>query len=53
METGAGYSPWMNGPNERNHCGVDRCYEKVMRDNPTMDPEIALAWAVNAKMYSP
>ena len=49
VETGAGYAAWMNGLNERNHAVVDRCYGKVMKDNPSMDPVIALAWAVTAK----
>ena len=49
VETGAGYAAWMNGLNERNHAVVDRCYGKVMKDNPGMDPVIALAWAVTAK----
>ena len=26
MQTGAGYSAWMNGVNERNHAVVDRCF---------------------------
>ena len=49
VETGAGYAAWMNGLNERNHAVVDRCYGKVMKENPRMDPVIALAWAVTAK----
>ena len=49
METGAGYAAWQNGLNERNHALVDRCFEKIMLDNPRMDPKIALAWAVTAK----
>ena len=53
METGAGYSAWMNGLNERNHAIVDRCFEKIMLDSPGMDPDIALAWAVNAKNSFP
>ena len=53
VSTGAGYSAWMNGLNERNHGVIDRSFEKIMYDNPTMDPEIALAWAVNAKNCFP
>ena len=49
VDTGAGYSAWMNGLNERNHAVVDRCLAKIMYENPGMDPEIALAWAVTAK----
>ena len=53
VETGAGYSAWMNGINERNHAVVDRCLAKIMYENPEMDPEIALAWAVTAKNSYP
>ena len=49
VDTGAWYADWMNGLNERNHCVVDRCFAKVMKDNPCMDTTIALAWAVAAK----
>ena len=34
VETGAGYAAWMNGLNKRNHAVVDRCYGKVMKENP-------------------
>ena len=53
METGAGYSGWMYGINERNHAVIDQCFEKIMADHQAMDPEIALAWAVNAKNSFP
>ena len=53
METTAGYSAWQNGLNERNHAVVDRCFGKIMNDNPRMDPTIALAWAVTAKNSYP
>lgn len=53
MDTGAGYSAWQNGINERNHSVVDRCYEKIVTDNPRMEPRTALAWAVNAKNSFP
>ena len=53
VSTGAGYSAWMNGLNERNHGVIDRTFEKITYDNPTMDPEVALAWAVNAKNCFP
>ena len=49
LETGAGYAAWMNGLNERNHSVVDRCFAKIMKDDPKLDPTIALAWAVTAK----
>ena len=53
VDTGAGYSAWMNGLNERNHCVVDRCFAKIMNDYPRMDPTTALAWAVTAKNSFP
>ena len=43
----------MNGFNERNHGVIDCTYEKIKFDNPGMNPEIALAWAVNAKNCLP
>ena len=49
METTTGYSAWMNGLNEQNHSVIDRCFEKIIKDHPKMDPVVALAWAVNAK----
>ena len=53
VDTGAGYSAWMNGLNERNHCVVDRCFAKIVNDYPRMDPATALAWAVTAKNSFP
>ena len=53
VSTGAGYSAWMNGLNERNHGVIDKTYEKIMFEHPRMDPEVALAWAVNAKNSLP
>ena len=53
VQTGAGYSAWQNGLNERNHAVVDRCFGKIMNDNPKMDPTVALAWAVTAKNSYP
>ena len=53
VSTGAGYAAWMNGVNERNHGVIDRTYEKIMYDDEKMDPEVALAWAVNAKNCLP
>ena len=49
VEAGVGYAAWMNGMNERNHCVVDRFFRKILKDEPDMDPIIALAWAVMAK----
>lgn len=53
VSTGAGYSAWMNGLNERNHGVIDRTFEKIILDDPEMNPEVALAWAVNAKNCMP
>ena len=53
VSTGAGYSALMNGLNECNHGVIDCTYEKIKFDNPGMNPEIALAWAVNAKNCLP
>ena len=43
----------MNGVNERNHGVIDRTFEKIRYDYPSMNPEVALAWAVNAKNCLP
>ncbi len=45
----AGFSPWQNGTCERNHAVVDDCVQKMLADNPKLDLEIALVWAINAK----
>jgi transposase InsO family protein len=45
----AAYSPWQNGICERNHAVVDNCVEKILEDQPNLNLEIALLWAVNAK----
>jgi hypothetical protein len=34
VSTGAGYSAWMNGLNERNHGVIDRTFEKIILDDP-------------------
>ncbi len=45
----AGLSPWQNGLCERNHAVVDDCVRKILGDNPKLDLEVALVWALNAK----
>lgn len=45
----AAYSPWQNGICERNHAVVDNCVAKILEDQPDLNLEIALVWAVNAK----
>ena len=45
----AAYSPWSNGICERNHYVVDTCVQKMMEEDPHMEIDVALAWAVNAK----
>ena len=49
LGTGGGYAGWMNGENERNHQVIDFCLDKILHEDPTINPETALAWAVNAK----
>ena len=45
----AAESPWQNGICERNHAVVDRCLSKILEDDPKMNTNTALAWAINAK----
>ena len=45
----AAYSPWSNGICERNHHVVDLCVQKITEEEPDINIEVALAWAVNAK----
>lgn len=45
----AAYSPWQNGICERNHAVVDDCVTKILEDQPHLNLEIALIWAVHAK----
>ena len=45
----AAESPWQNGICERNHAVIDTCVEKSLEDDPTIELDVALAWAVNAK----
>jgi len=45
----AAYSPWQNGICERNHAVVDNCVEKILEDQPDLNLEVVLLWAVNAK----
>ena len=49
VSTGAAFSPWMNGINERQHNVIDRMLEKMMFENQGMNREVALRWACNAK----
>ena len=42
-------SPWHNGICERNHAVIDTCVEKILEDDSTIELDVALAWAVNAK----
>ena len=45
----AAYSPWQNGLCERNHAVVDDSVMKMLEENPKLNIETALIWAVNAK----
>ena len=42
-------SPWQNGICERNHAVVDDCVSKILEDNPELELDVALVWAINAK----
>ena len=42
----AGYSPWANSLNERNHATIDFMMEKMLEDSPKLDEAIALHYAV-------
>ena len=46
--TGA-QSPWSNGVCERNHYVIDVCVQKLREEDPNVNLNVALAWAVNAK----
>ncbi|CAG2236154.1 unnamed protein product [Mytilus edulis] len=43
------YSPWQNGICERNHAVVDDCVAKILEDQPKLNLELALVWALKAK----
>ena len=45
----AGRTPFQNGINERGHAVCDRMMEIIREDNPLLDEDLALFWAVNAK----
>ena len=49
LTTTAAYSPHQNGINERNHATVDMMLNKMIESDPSMKPETALLWALNAK----
>ena len=49
IEFSIGELIWQNGICERNHYIIDVCVEKMLEENPRMNLEVALAWAVNAK----
>ena len=45
----AAYRPNQNGCNESNHAVVDRMLQKMLMTDPSLKPEVALCWVVNAK----
>ena len=45
----AAYAPFSNGVCERNHAIIDDMVYKIKAEQPDLDLEIAVAWAVNAK----
>ena len=49
VETTAARSPWQNGLCEQNHAVTDRCFEKILNENPEISLDAALAYACNAK----
>ena len=49
VESGAGYMVFMNGLNKSNHSNIDRCFTKIMKEDPRIDPTIPLAWTVRAQ----
>ena len=44
----AGFSPWSNGKNERNHYSCDRTVVKLMEDDKNLNLEEAVSHAVHA-----
>ena len=46
--TGA-QSPWSNRIYEHNHYVIDACVQKLREEDPNVNLNVALAWAVNAK----
>ena len=49
LTTTASYSPHQNGLNERNHAIMDTMIRRMLESDPTMSPDNALFWALNAK----
>lgn len=45
----AGNAPWQNGVVERHHATADILYEKIVMDNPLIDPQEAINQAAFAK----
>lgn len=49
VTTTASYSPHQNGLNERNHAIVDMMIKRMLLSEPSLKPQMALLWALNAK----
>ena len=45
----AAYSPWQNGVCERNYAVVEDGVSQILEDNPELELDEALVWAINAK----
>ena len=45
----AGYSPWANDLNKRNHATIDMMIEKMSKVSPKLDENVALNYAVSVK----
>ena len=46
--TTASYSPHQNGLVERGHAVADRALERMITADPSLKPQVALAWAIQA-----
>ena len=53
MQTAAFYKAWINDLTKRNHTMVERCFAKILHNNPKINPKVVLAWAVTAKEQLP
>ena len=49
LTTTSSYSPQQNGLNERNHAVVDTMLTRMLLSDSSVEPEMALMWALNAK----
>ena len=45
---GPGYTPTSNTLVERHHAVVDRIFEKMVEESPSLNPQVALGWAIHS-----